>query len=310
MSAFSRKITYKMATILIICALLIVISLITSLQQIPALSQSRITYDDKYVAALRHIGAVIPQNETLATSQIYPQVTYFTDHKAKVPWVKTERALVQFMWKNNCTYLLVPEYTTEAEPDSTPALIQFAEKPFEKIFNFYAEYIALPKSDNTPSLNTSMPKPDNTVLNIGKSINGKIFEQLFEKISDYNTEGSVLHLYHLRSNITRDNLIKATDNTKPMLSVSFPANGTIITSAFGVLRVNVTGLAEDAGSNIKQVEISFGGSPFKLANPQAPNDWSTWSASDIVTAGTKKIIVRATDKADNRVWAPIFITIK
>lgn len=314
MSVVSRKITYGRAIILISCSLLIVISLITSLQQIPAISQSRRTYDEGYVAALRHIGNIIPQNETLATTQIYPQVTYFTDHKAKVPWVKTERALVQFMWKNNCTYLLVPEYTTEPKPDNTPLLIQFAEKPFEKIFNFYTEYISLPepipKPDNTPSLNTSMPNPDNTVLDIRKSINGEIFERLFEKISNYNTEGSVLHLYHLRSNITRDNLTIVTDNTKPMLSVSLPVNGTIMESEFGVLRVNVTGTAKDADSHIKKVEISSSGLPFKLANPRAPGDWSTWSASDIVTEGTKRILVRATDNADNRVWAPVFITIK
>jgi hypothetical protein len=303
-----------MAIVLISCSLLIVISLVTSLQQIPALSQSRITYDERYEAALRHIGAIIPQNETLATAQIYPQVTYFTGHEAKVPWVKTERSLVQFMWKNNCTYLLVPEFTTKAEPDSTPLLIQFAEKPFEKIFNFYTEYISLPKhnpnSDNAPLLNTSIPKPDNTVLNIEKKINGEIFGKLFEKILDYNTESSVLHLYHLRSNITRHNLTIVTDNTKPMLSVSLPVNGTIMQSEFGVLRVNVTGTAEDADSNIKKVEISFGGLRFKLANPQAPNDWSTWSASDIVTEGTKRILVRATDNADNKLSVPIFITIK
>jgi hypothetical protein len=95
-----------------------------------------------------------------------------------------------------------------------------------------------------------------------------------------------------------------------MLSVSLPVNGTTMEPEFGVLRVNVTGSAEDADSKIKKVEISFGGLPFKLANPRAPNDWSTWSASDIITEGTKRILVRATDNADNRIWAPVYITIK
>lgn len=213
------------------------------------------------------------------------------------------------MWKNNCSYLLVPEDTSEPKPDNTPLLIQMAEKPFEIISDYY-QHISKLRSNNVPLLNTSEPKPDNTLLNIRKSAENDLFGKLFEKILDYNTEGSVLHLYLLRSNITRDNLIIVTDNTKPMLSVSLPVNGTTMEPEFGVLRVNVTGSAEDADSKIKKVEISFGGLPFKLANPRAPNDWSTWSASDIITEGTKRILVRATDNADNRIWAPVYITIK
>jgi hypothetical protein len=81
-------------------------------------------------------------------------------------------------------------------------------------------------------------------------------------------------------------------------------------SELDVLPVNVTGSADDVDSNIKKVEISIGGSPFQLATPRAPDDWSTWSFSDFVTEGTKRIMVRATDNADKRVWVPVFITIK
>jgi hypothetical protein len=309
MSAVSRKIGHGRTIVLVSCSLLIVISLITSLQQIPTVAQTTKIYDKGYITALRHVAGVIPQNETLATTENYPQAAYFTDRKVIVPWVKSERSLVQFMWKNNISYLLVPEDTSEPKPDNTPLLIQMAEKPFEIISDYY-QHISKLRSNNVPLLNTSEPKPDNTLLNIRKSVENDLFGKLFEKILDYNTEGSVLHLYLLRSNITRDNLIIVTDNTKPMLSVSLPVNGTTMEPEFGVLRVNVTGSAEDADSKIKKVEISFGGSPFKLANPRAPNDWSTWSASDIITEGTKRILVRATDNADNRIWAPVYITIK
>ncbi len=309
MSAVSRKIRHRRTIVLVSCSLLIVISLITSLQQIPTVAQTTKIYDKGYIAALRHVAGVIPQNETLATTENYPQTAYFTDRKVIVPWVESERSLVQFMWKNNCSYLLVPEDTSEPKPDNTPLLIQMAEKPFEIISDYY-QHISKLRSNNVPLLNTSEPKPDNTLLNIRKSAENDLFGKLFEKILDYNTEGSVLHLYLLRSNITRDNLIIVTDNTKPMLSVSLPVNGTTMEPEFGVLRVNVTGSAEDADSKIKKVEISFGGLPFKLANPRAPNDWSTWSASDIITEGTKRILVRATDNADNRIWAPVYITIK
>jgi hypothetical protein len=310
----------KRTIIIIACGLLIVISLITSVQQIPAVWQGRRTGDEGYIIALRNIRDTIPQNETIAATEIYPQVTYFTDHKVEVPWLSSERALVQFMLKNNCSYLLVPEYVSERKPDNTPLLIQLAEKPFEKINDFYTEYISVPKPDNIPlgnssvpkpDNNTSVPKPDNRAFNIHGSIKGELFQKLFEKIVDYNTEGSVLHLYHLRSNITNDNFRIATDKTKPILSVSLPINGTIMETEFGVARVNITGSAKDVDSNIKKVDISVEGKPFKLANPRAPDDWSTWSFSDyVVNQGTKRIMVRATDSADNRIWAPVYITIK
>jgi hypothetical protein len=289
--------------IVVTCGVLIIISLITSLSQIPATESAtefvRI-YDEELVDALRYIGVIIPQNESLATTGIYPQVSYFTDHNAKAPWVKTEKALVQFMWKNNFSYLLVPDYRSPRtlEHPTTPLLIQLVEKPFEKIFDLYDEY-------------TSVSRPDNdTRLNIGRSIRGEQFEKLFEKILEKNTENGILHLYHLRSNITQENLSVVTDETRPTLSVSFPINGTIMESELDVLPVNATGSANDVDSNIKKVEISIGGSPFQLATPRAPDDWSEWSFSDILTEGTKRIMVIATDNADNKVRMPVFITIK
>lgn len=284
------------------------------------MSQGLRTYDQEYIEGLRRLADILPQNETLVAAEIYPQVTYFTDHKVKAPWVRSERALVQFMWNNNSTYLFVPEYTSAPQPDNTPLLIQLARKPFEMISDFYAKYISVPKPEPEPDNRTSnlllnassvSQLDNNTRLNIRKSIEENvIFPRLFEKILDHPTENSLLHLYRLRSNITSDNLIMVTDTTRPMLSVSAPINGTIMESEFDVLRVNVTGSAADAESKIEKVEVSIGGSSFQLATPRAPNDWSTWSFSDIVTAGNKRIVVRATDDADNMMRVPIRITIK
>ena len=174
------------------------------------------------------------------------------------------------------------------------------------------EYISVPRPDNYLLLsNNSVPRPDNTpALNWDKTIKEDLFEKLFEKILDSNTEGSVLHLYKLRSNITRDNLSIVTDKTRPMLFVSLPVNGTNMESKLGILRVNVTGTAIDADGKIKKVEISIDGLPYQLTNPAANGDWSTWSFSDVVSEGTKKIVVRATDNADKRAWVPIFITVR
>jgi hypothetical protein len=317
MSGYNRKIIQARTIIIITCGLLIIVSLITSLQQVPAMSQSRIAYDKEIVLALRYIRDIIPRNETLASAEIYPQVTYFTDHDVKAPWVRSEKALVQFMWKNNISYLLVPEYISEAKPDSTPLLVQLAKMPFERISDFYAKYISVPKSEpaSTLLLNaSSAPKPDNNTLQLDiknpRSIKGDLFEKLFENVLDYPAENSILHLYRLRSNITSDNLSIVTDETRPMLSVSLPVNGTIMESEFDVLRVNVTGSAIDADTSIKRVEISIDGSPYKLANPKTPGDWSSWSYSDIVTKGAKRILVRAMDDADNRSWAPVYVTVR
>jgi hypothetical protein len=289
----------------------VVVSLITFQQQIPTIAHTTKIYDKKYISALRYIGNTIPQNATLAATENYPQVTYFTGHKVKVPWVTSERSLVQFMWKVNSSYLLVPEDTSEPPPDNTPLLIQIAQKPFETISDYYDQYISKLKSQNTHSLNASNITQKKTPLNMTESIRGEPFQKLFEKILDYNTEGSILHLYHIGSNITRDNLDIVTDKTRPTLFVSLPINGTVMESKFGVLRLNVTGTARDAESNIKKVEVSIDGLPYQLANPRAPGDWSTWSFSDyVIKAGTKEIMVRATDNADNRVWVPVHITVK
>jgi hypothetical protein len=295
------------------CGFLVVISLVTFWLQIPTIAHTTKIYDKKYIDVLGHIGEFIPQNETLATTENYPQVEYFSGHEAKVPWLSSERALVQFMWKVNSSYLLVPEDTSEPPPDSAPLIIQAAEKQFEIISDYYDEFISNINSYNTsPQLNHSKIEQSNTPLKMDEAIRGKLFQKLFDKVSDYSTEGSIIHLYHLRSNITRDNLSIITDETKPLLFVSRPINGTVLESKFGVLHINVTGTAKDVDSNIKKVELSLNGLPYKLANPRAADDdWSTWSfLDDIVTHDVLKIMVRATDNADNRMWVPVNITIK
>lgn len=307
-------------------SLLIVLSLITSLQQIPAISQNRRTYDEQYIVALRYIADLVPQNETLAATASYPQVSYFTDHQAKTPWLSSERALVQYMLNNNISYLVVPvDERRGPEPDKTPLLVQLAKKPFEEMADFYAKYISVPKplpplseNNNTNNLllnNTSSgPEQDNnnnnTRMDMRKTIRGDMFAKLFERIFDYPTENSIIHLYRLQANITLENLRTVTDKTKPLVSVSLPVNDTVLESKLGVLRLNITGSATDLDSNIEKVEVSIDGARYRLANPKMPDDWSTWSYSDIATTGTKRIMVRATDSADNTSLAPVYVTIR
>jgi hypothetical protein len=79
--------------------------------------------------------------------------------------------------------------------------------------------------------------------------------------------------------------------------------------------VAVTGTAADesGGSGIQKVEVKVGSNPLKLATATGPGgsaDWSSWSASDVVTtAGSTTILSRATDNAGNTKDDTITITV-
>jgi hypothetical protein len=79
--------------------------------------------------------------------------------------------------------------------------------------------------------------------------------------------------------------------------------------------VAVTGTASDesGGSGIQKVEVQVGSNPFKLATATGSGgsgDWSTWSASDVVTSsGNTTITARATDNAGNTKDATITVNV-
>jgi hypothetical protein len=95
------------------------------------------------------------------------------------------------------------------------------------------------------------------------------------------------------------------DTTIPTVDITSPADGSTITGPSTGVTIDVTGTAADesGGSGIQQVEVQVGSNPFKLATATGPGgsgDWSTWSASDVVTTeGGVVITARATDNAGN-----------
>jgi hypothetical protein len=103
------------------------------------------------------------------------------------------------------------------------------------------------------------------------------------------------------------------DTTAPTVAITSPANGATISGPSTGVPVNVAGTASDnsGGSGIQKVEVKVGSAnAFKLATPTAPNDWSTWSASDTVsTEGSHTITARATDNAGNTKDATITVTV-
>jgi hypothetical protein len=95
------------------------------------------------------------------------------------------------------------------------------------------------------------------------------------------------------------------DTIVPTIGITSPSDGATITGPSTGVTVPITGTAldESGGSGIQKVEVQVGSNPLKLATATGPGgsgDWSTWSASDVVTsAGSTTILARATDNAGN-----------
>src|SRR5215216_1344774 len=105
------------------------------------------------------------------------------------------------------------------------------------------------------------------------------------------------------------------DTTPPTVGITSPTDGGTVSGPSSGVTVAVTGTASDesGGSGIQKVEVKVGSNPFKLATATGPGgsaDWSTWSASDVVTAaGSTTILARATDNAGNTKDATIAVTV-
>ena len=169
------------------CLFLIVISIATFIGQIPTISKTSTIYDDDYINALKEIAKIVPQNETLVTNDHYPQVTYFTDHKTKIPWgIDSEKLLVEFMKNFNSSYLLMHEPIPYVNNNKTPLLVQLFGETTDKL-----------------SL-ISAAEPSNKLRSF--NFKNKVFDELFENVSDFKTESSIIHLFHLRTSITSPNV--------------------------------------------------------------------------------------------------------
>jgi hypothetical protein len=99
----------------------------------------------------------------------------------------------------------------------------------------------------------------------------------------------------------------AADTSKPKVTITNPANGFTLVPG----TIKVTGKASDSGgSGIGKVEVRIGTNSYKVATPKASGDWSTWSISYSFTSTGKHIIsAKVTDKAGNRGWDDVTITV-
>ncbi len=99
--------------------------------------------------------------------------------------------------------------------------------------------------------------------------------------------------------------------TKPELRITMPSVGDVYSGqSSGGIPVFVTGTAAD-DSSIQSVEVRwtawYGLTGYRMANPNGPDDWSTWEYDLIKfnTEGAKTILVKATDKEGNKSWKAV-----
>lgn len=231
-------------------------SIISSQQQIPTLPQTTEIYDSKLVAALKNVQQTVPEGQKICVSSNSPQVTFFTNRFAQIPWnVNSEKSLLQYMLLRDYSYLLVYENKSSES----------------KIYELFS-------SNGATTL-----------------------ERNFERISSQTTDTAQIDLYHVRPNITLQNLPTIFDNEPPTIRILTPANSTVIkTNQSGVALINVSGTAQDQDSRISKVELKVGSnSSYDLAKPIKALDWSRWSYSIVLFPGNFTIIARATDNAGN-----------
>jgi subtilisin len=104
------------------------------------------------------------------------------------------------------------------------------------------------------------------------------------------------------------NAVTASDTAVPSIRITSPAAGSTVPAG----NVAVTGTASDnsGGSGIRTVQVKLDTGAYATATPIAP-DWSSWSISiNIGSAGSHRILSRATDNAGNQAWNSVIITVQ
>lgn len=100
----------------------------------------------------------------------------------------------------------------------------------------------------------------------------------------------------------------AADTAKPKVTITKPSNGA--TLLVGTIQVTGTASDNSGGSGVGRVDVRLDTHSYKLATPKASGDWSTWSISfSEKDTGTHKFSAKVTDKAGNKAWYSVSITV-
>lgn len=106
--------------VLIIIIIFIVTSTIVNFQEQIAKEINNISreviYDKSFADAMKNLSNMIQYNEVLVVSAQEPFVTYFTNRRTHTPYgIKSKDELINYMVKNNYSYLLAFEGISEEE---------------------------------------------------------------------------------------------------------------------------------------------------------------------------------------------------
>ncbi len=101
-----------------------------------------------------------------------------------------------------------------------------------------------------------------------------------------------------------------TDDTKPVISITAPAQASEFEDSPGGVTVHVTGTASDFYTGVQTVEVRTDSAAYVQATPDAPGDWSSWYCDvTFATSGPHQITARVTDNAGNTQWQTIDVTV-
>jgi hypothetical protein len=171
------------------CTLLILVSIGIFVQQTPGVTGNAKIYDSDYADVLRAIGDDLPAGEVVVVSANGPQTEYYTGHEIKIPrGVDSLKSLVEYMWRNNSTHLIVFVRQSSEEmlgPVFSRSGVQSLDKPFEKVGQYATETadINLYRLRQNVTRGNIMMVTDNTkpVAAITSPVNGTVIEAAREQ---------------------------------------------------------------------------------------------------------------------------------
>jgi poly(beta-D-mannuronate) lyase len=94
------------------------------------------------------------------------------------------------------------------------------------------------------------------------------------------------------------------DEKDPVVQITTPGEGSSLPAG----TITVEGTAFDRGT-VKVVKVRVDDGSYEVATPKADGDWSTWSTTVDITAGSHEIVAKVYDKAGHESWDRVPVNI-
>jgi hypothetical protein len=134
---------------------------------------------------------------------------------------------------------------------------------------------------------------------------------------EFNTEGTKTILVKATDNegnkswkAVTFNVTFTIDNTKPLVEITAPGEGSVITGPADGVTVTVNGTTSDIYTGVQNVEVRTDLAGYEQATQTSAGDWSTWSYDvTFTTSGPHQIVARVVDNAGNMQWYIANVTV-